>query len=310
MSLSSCTTSLATSCRGAYLPYTEWSLTTFFHSLLGCLCIGSLLLTTFTEPGKVHVFSKRSPNPSLNEFPTVAGILAQNSMVDPIIPKTKESEELIPFRTISRKDADKLLPGVSHAPQLRDSSTTGIWTMHQNEDYSNWNGVYRYWAVSRTYTDYLEYVELKQQELIGNQDCGRESRTPSHIEGIKREDIIPLRLCCTCNLLIYPQVAHSGARIGHCINGFDHYCCWTGSVIGQRNYAPYVAFLGVLTLFTASGIAIASLVASCRQSSCGPANGSITHHGQYFIMEKSTHEIATLVGGLLHLLVFMAVCKW
>eukprot|EP01138_Halocafeteria_seosinensis_P002964 gb/GECG01003028.1/.p1 GENE.gb/GECG01003028.1/~~gb/GECG01003028.1/.p1 ORF type:complete len:458 (+),score=19.94 gb/GECG01003028.1/:1-1374(+) len=267
-----------------HLSENEWKSTTALHSILGIACLALLVCTTFIEPG----------------------VLPRNTFDEPIIPKTKEYSDLLPFRTIARADAEVEVPPVlgSDTPSLISPSTTRIWTMHQNEAYRNWHQNYRYWAIRRNKYSQFEAVYNMQQRLISHEACSTGGSTTS--EMIHLEDIFPLRICSVCNLIIYPQVVHMQSKLGHCVNGFDHYCRWAGSVIGHRNYAAYASFLFSLWLFTGSGVVFSGLVLDCLVKGSDSRNDLKVAFG----MRQQYHLIALGICGLLHLVIFSYVCKW
>jgi hypothetical protein len=92
------------------------------------------------------------------------------------------------------------------------------------------------------------------------------------------EKHVTIRYDDTYNMYRPPRAHH--CRVLHVVIArFDHYCPWTGTAIGLRNYRPFVLFLISCTLSAVHAIAFSVL--------------HIVHH-----VRKDGHEVEAAPGGL------------
>jgi hypothetical protein len=82
------------------------------------------------------------------------------------------------------------------------------------------------------------------------------------------------RLCVACRTVRPLRAKHCGTT-GRCIARYDHYCPWTGCVVGAGNLAPFV---GMLACWSAAAAA-AALVALARLAGTVAVMGSLESDG-------------------------------
>ena len=64
-----------------------------------------------------------------------------------------------------------------------------------------------------------------------------------------------IKYCSTCDIYRPPRTVHCGV-CNCCIERLDHHCPWLGTCIGKRNYKYFLAFVYLLAIMVAKGIAL------------------------------------------------------
>ena len=72
---------------------------------------------------------------------------------------------------------------------------------------------------------------------------------------IKNASMIKLKYCYTWHIIRPPRSVH-WCTWNWCIERMDHHCPWLGWWIGKRNYAFFVIFIFILTVYWITGTII------------------------------------------------------
>lgn len=67
--------------------------------------------------------------------------------------------------------------------------------------------------------------------------------------------MIKLKYCYTWHIIRPPRAVHCW-DCGWCIERMDHHCPWLGWWIGKRNYAYFIIFIDILTIYWITGTVI------------------------------------------------------
>eukprot|EP00045_Choanoeca_perplexa_P010300 m.103652 g.103652 ORF g.103652 m.103652 type:complete len:1030 (-) comp15228_c0_seq3:78-3167(-) len=109
---------------------------------------------------------------------------------------------------------------------------------------------------------------------------------------------ITIRYCFTCHHYKAPRVNHCG-RTNDCVEKFDHYCPWTGQVIGARNYRFFIAFLLTTVVLDILVLALSIVHLEALIRSRGGFGDAIKAKPHLAVIIPLTFCLLFSVGGLL-----------